>query len=66
MNCRDATRLMSSALDRRLTRGEGLGLRLHVLICKGCRHLQGQMAFLRQACRRERGDDGPAALPPAD
>lgn len=64
MNCRDATLLMSSALDRRLTRGERLGLRLHLLICKGCRNFRQQMTFVRQACRHERGDDKPE--PPAD
>lgn len=58
MNCKDATHLMSEALDRPLGRGERLRLRVHLLFCGGCRAFRQQMDFLRLATRRflERGD----------
>lgn len=58
MNCKDATHLMSEALDRPLGRGERLRLRVHLLFCSGCRAFRQQMGFLRLATRRflERGD----------
>lgn len=52
MNCRQAARLLSAAMDRPLTRGERLALRLHTLLCTGCRNYRRQIAFLRRACRR--------------
>lgn len=52
LNCRQATELMSQELDRPLSLGERLGLRLHVLICTGCSNYWRQMDVLRAACRR--------------
>ncbi len=52
MNCRQAARLLSEAIDRPLTPGERLALRLHTLLCAGCRNYRRQIAFLRLACRR--------------
>ena len=48
-NCREASRLQSEALDRSLSRGQRLGLRLHLLLCKWCRRYGTQIRFLRQA-----------------
>ena len=47
MNCREATRLMSEAQDRKLTLAESAELRIHTLICKGCRNFNQQMQDLR-------------------
>ena len=47
MNCRQATRLMSEALDRRLSVGERLALRLHNSMCSGCTHYRQHMHLLR-------------------
>lgn len=52
LSCKDASRLNSQAQDRRLTRRERLGLRLHLLICKGCREFERRLHTLRAACRQ--------------
>ena len=52
ISCKHATELMSQGLDRRLTWGERLGLRLHLFICIGCRRTIAQFRFLRQAIGR--------------
>src|SRR6267378_4027239 len=51
-SCREATRLQSEALDRPLTFGERLGLRIHLLLCKWCRRYGKQIHFLRSAARQ--------------
>jgi len=56
MSCREATRMMSEAAERRLGLGERLSLRLHLALCAGCRRFGRQVDVLRQAMRtfRER------------
>ena len=49
LSCKQATVLMSQSQDRKLGLKEKLNLRLHLLMCKGCRNFDRQMAFLRQA-----------------
>lgn len=51
MNCRETTRLISEAQDRRLGLGERLQLRVHLLYCGGCRRFGTQMDVLRQLTR---------------
>jgi predicted anti-sigma-YlaC factor YlaD len=51
MPCKDVTRLVSEGLDRELGFGERVALRVHFLMCKGCRTFEDQMARLRQAVR---------------
>jgi predicted anti-sigma-YlaC factor YlaD len=51
LSCRDATRLMSDAQDRKLGLAERVQLELHLAMCKGCRNFNEHMAFLRKACR---------------
>ncbi|QKS28742.1 zf-HC2 domain-containing protein [Accumulibacter sp.] len=53
MNCKQATRLMSDEMDRDLSAGDRLALRLHTLLCSGCARYREQMSFLRQACRQQ-------------
>lgn len=60
LSCKDSSRLMSEAEDRRLGFGERVGLRLHLAICSGCRNAARQFAFLRRAMRRLSRDDDPA------
>lgn len=52
MSCKEATQLMSQDLDRRLSPVERLGLKLHLLICRGCRATERHFAFLHAAARR--------------
>jgi predicted anti-sigma-YlaC factor YlaD len=52
MKCKQASELMSQGLDRPLSAGEKISLRLHLLMCSGCRNTRKQFDFLRQAIRR--------------
>jgi len=55
MNCKQASRLMSQELDRPLSWREKVSLRLHLMMCDGCRNFQKQMAFLRRVCLSRSG-----------
>ena len=52
LSCRQATRLMSEAQDRKLGLSEKLNLELHLAMCKGCTNYRAQVSFLRDACQR--------------
>ncbi len=77
LNCRAATELLSAGQDRRLSLTERMGLKLHVMMCKGCSRFASQMMILRRAARayargshEHKGERGPASdresSPPAD
>jgi len=51
MNCFDATRLLSEALERPLTLKELMSLNMHTLRCAACRNFGKQMHFLRLAAK---------------
>jgi hypothetical protein len=57
MTCKDASKLLSAAQDRRLGPGEWLRLKVHLLICRGCANFSNQLALMRAAIRRHR-DEG--------
>jgi len=48
-SCKQATRLQSDALDRKLPFPQRFGLQLHLLLCKWCRRYGKQIRFLRDA-----------------
>lgn len=52
LTCKDTSRLVSEGLDRNLSLGEKIGLRLHLWMCDSCRNFKQQMDYLRQALRR--------------
>ena len=52
LNCRQATQLMSESQDRPLATGEKLALKLHTLMCKGCRNFEQQLPVIRLIARR--------------
>lgn len=61
-NCREVTRLVLAGEDRRLTAGERLGVRLHLMVCHGCTHFSAQVGVMRKAMaqwRRQADDDAP-------
>lgn len=60
LNCHDATRLMSEAQERRLTLHERMSLKLHLMMCRGCRNFRTQMGALRMITRAyaKNGKDG--------
>jgi predicted AAA+ superfamily ATPase len=49
VTCRDASRLQSEALDKKLSFAQRFGLALHLAICKWCRRYGKQVRFLREA-----------------
>lgn len=51
LNCREATRLLSESLDRPLTLNERMMLKLHLMMCSGCRNFDQQMGSIRQITR---------------
>ena len=52
LTCKEATRLVSQGLDRRLGFAERIALRVHLAICDGCTAFSKQAAFLRKAIRQ--------------
>lgn len=62
LTCKEANRLMSEELDRKLSWRERFGIKVHVSMCNGCSNFRKQMTFLRSACKQasstnERDDD---------
>lgn len=51
LNCKSVTRLVSEAQERPLNAREAIGLKVHLMMCSGCRNYSQQIAFLRQAMR---------------
>lgn len=70
-SCQKSTRLMSEARERGLTAVERVALRIHLLMCSGCRNFGKQMHFLSAATQvyvpGENGDgnDGNSGATPA-
>ncbi|MBL3600025.1 MAG: zf-HC2 domain-containing protein [gamma proteobacterium endosymbiont of Lamellibrachia anaximandri] len=52
LTCKDASRLISEGQDRKLSRREKIGLRLHLWMCDSCRLFEKQMRHLRHALHR--------------
>jgi hypothetical protein len=57
LTCKETSLLLSQAQERPLGMTERVALRLHLLLCKGCRNFRAQLAVLRTVVRRYR-DDG--------
>lgn len=51
MNCRQATRLISESQERPLSSPEKMTLKIHVMMCSGCRNFSLQVPFLGKAMR---------------
>ncbi len=51
MNCKQATRLISESQDRALSLPEKLALRVHVMMCAGCKNFSLQIPFLSKAMK---------------
>ena len=65
--CKQATRLQSEGMDRRLSFFEKVGLRLHLVLCKWCRRYGEQLKFLRSAareCEEHESREAPQRLSP--
>lgn len=57
LTCRDITRLQSERNERELTARERMELRLHTMVCRGCRRYGKQIDFIRRAARAVREGD---------
>jgi len=52
ISCKEASRLLSQAQDRRLGWLERLKLRAHLALCDFCSRFDDQLRFMREAMRR--------------
>lgn len=58
LNCRQVTRLYSESQERTLNLQERMSLKIHVMMCSGCRNFGKQMHTLRQVARAyAKGED---------
>lgn len=64
LNCKDASQLQSQAQERPLSARELVGLKLHLLICKGCHGFSQQLKLIRKACQRIDESKGVGATTP--
>ncbi len=51
-SCKEASRLQSQALDRKLPFAQRLGLRIHLFLCRWCRRYGKQIRFLHDAAHK--------------
>jgi hypothetical protein len=56
LDCREVTALVLAGEDRRLSLGERLGVRLHMLVCKACPRFVQQVTLMRRALNRWKAD----------
>ena len=52
LSCKETTRLLSQGEDRKLGFGERVAMRVHLVICNGCRNVDQQFRFLRLAVKK--------------
>lgn len=51
MNCNQATRLLSESQERELTLKERMALKMHLMMCSGCKNFGSNLQFMRKAMR---------------
>ena len=51
LSCRRASELLSEAMDRPLSRGERVGLWIHLRLCGACRRFRHQLLLMRNTLR---------------
>lgn len=59
--CREASQLASRSMDESLPLIDRLGLKMHLAICRNCRHLTVQLEHMRRLFREETADADAAA-----
>lgn len=57
INCREASRKLSEATDRKLPLSDRITLRIHLGICDACTNFSKQLEFLRRAMQSYPGPD---------
>ena len=56
--CREVTQLVLQGEDRRLSLGERMVVRLHMLVCAACPRFEQQVRLMREASARWRAYSG--------
>lgn len=51
LDCKQNTTLLSQAQDREITLRERVAMRMHLMMCRGCRNFEKQLGFIRKAAR---------------
>ncbi len=51
INCKQYAELVSARMDRHVTTGNRLAIKLHEWLCPPCQRVAKQFTFLREACR---------------
>ena len=54
LSCKEASRLMSQAMDQKLTLTQRATLRLHLSVCEACTRFGAQLHHLRTAMKKYR------------
>ncbi len=62
LSCKEATRLVSEGLDRELPFWRRMGLRLHVVMCRGCSRYARQITALDRLISDHYSGDPPAEV----
>lgn len=64
LNCKQASELMSLAMDTPLPFGKRMALKFHLMMCEGCLNFLSQISFLRKAAGRfdQKGHHYPMCL----
>ena len=60
LNCREASQLLSDRSERSLKWYERCALRMHLLICRGCRRYRSYLATIRAALHPKQGPEAEA------
>lgn len=61
LNCKEASRLVSQAMDRPLGWRESIALRVHLFYCSGCTNFRRQVDVLHKMSLHLSGRDQPPA-----
>ncbi len=51
LNCKQNSELLSQSLDRPVTLREKVAMRMHLMMCRGCRNFEKQLNFIHKAAR---------------
>ncbi len=62
LSCKETTRLVSEGLDRQLPFWRRLGLRLHLVMCRGCSRYARQIKALNRLISDHYAGDKPAEV----
>jgi len=64
LNCHQVTRMISESRERPLTLKEKMDLKIHLVMCQGCRYFEKNARTIRKAMQKfstgtheKRGDD---------